>query len=181
MTPPSIHPWKLWVRNFDITGQATPFPYLYQSMPTMPMPFIPSGPVPFIPAYVPSRSNSMRSTMTGRPRRRSITPPPQMRHLQVTTSDKNGVMATFRVPGRVSLPSDMRQHNITIAQLNLDAEFSWYTIPSHDARVYIKVSVFRDSLRCTTARRADTPNLSPGQSKKYVRVPLYTRSDEDLC
>ncbi|KAF5330545.1 hypothetical protein D9619_005237 [Psilocybe cf. subviscida] len=151
MTPPSIHPWRLWVRNFDNATTAPQYPGMLAGMS---MPFIPpSGAFPVIPGYVPSRSDS-----TGSLRRRSRTPPPPMRHLQVTASDKKGVMATFQVPGRVSLPSDMRQHNITIAQLDLDAEFSWYCMPQHDERVYIKAKI----------KNTSEYRFIPGQTKTYV-------------
>ncbi|KDR73716.1 hypothetical protein GALMADRAFT_251524 [Galerina marginata CBS 339.88] len=65
---------------------------------------------------------------------------------QVTSvSTKGNIVATFRVPGLISVPSDRSKHNITIAELNLDANIIWYTIPVSDPGVHIKAKIKNDS------------------------------------
>lgn len=60
----------------------------------------------------------------------------------VSVSTKGNVVATFRVPGLISVPSDGGKHNVTISQLKFDASLLWYTIPKADTRVHLKVRLF---------------------------------------
>jgi hypothetical protein len=48
--------------------------------------------------------------------------------------------ATFKIPGLVTVPSDNQPHNITIAELELDASLYWITVPEEDKRVHLQVS-----------------------------------------
>lgn len=51
---------------------------------------------------------------------------------QAQASSKGHVSATFRIPGFISIPSDHKAHNVTIAQLELDAVLSWISVPKID-------------------------------------------------
>lgn len=56
------------------------------------------------------------------------------------TSSKGDISATFQVPGLITIPSDGTAHNVTIAELSLDAVMSWIAVPKKDTRVHLKVS-----------------------------------------
>jgi hypothetical protein len=130
MTPPRITSWHLWVRE-----PRSQYPT------AMAHAGIPMGIMGQPPVIFSGESRSHSRPRSRSPRRRSYSPPPRMQHLQVAATDNGGVMATFKVPGVVNLPSDAQQHNMTIAQLDLQADFIWYTIPSQDTRTFIKVSI----------------------------------------
>ncbi|KAF5330992.1 hypothetical protein D9619_005225 [Psilocybe cf. subviscida] len=129
MTPPRITSWHLWVRD----SRSHAYPIVAGMM----------GPPAIIQERSRSSSRSRSRSRSPRRRRRShsTSPPPRMQHLQVAVTNNGGVMATFKVPGVVNLPSDAQQHNMTIAQLDLQADFIWYTIPSQDARTFIKAKI----------------------------------------
>ncbi|KAF5330515.1 hypothetical protein D9619_005213 [Psilocybe cf. subviscida] len=130
MSPPHITPWHLWVRH---RRPSTPL-----NVYNMPM----SQPHMHMAAMQqPTIIINQPPTMFPSSRSRSRSPPPRMQHLQVAATDNGGIMATFRVPGVVNLPSDGQQHNMTIAQLDLQADFIWYTIPSQHARTFIKAKI----------------------------------------
>jgi hypothetical protein len=57
----------------------------------------------------------------------------------VVTSHGN-VNATFRVPGRVTIPCDNEAHNFTIVELELSAVMSWVVVPKKDTRMHLKVT-----------------------------------------
>jgi hypothetical protein len=63
-----------------------------------------------------------------------------MEHQGLAVASKGSINATFRVPGATSLPSDGNAHNVTIAQLDLDAEMSWIAVPKIDPKTHLKVS-----------------------------------------
>ncbi|KAH6911805.1 hypothetical protein BKA70DRAFT_862855 [Coprinopsis sp. MPI-PUGE-AT-0042] len=58
----------------------------------------------------------------------------------VVTS-KGNITATFAVPGLMSIPSDGVAHNVTIANLSLDAAMEWVSIPKREAKVHLKATV----------------------------------------
>lgn len=58
-------------------------------------------------------------------------------------SHKGNIVATFRIPALINVPNDGGKHNVTVAQLNLDAALMWYAIPIADARVHMKVFTTR--------------------------------------
>ncbi|PPQ86924.1 hypothetical protein CVT25_009810 [Psilocybe cyanescens] len=63
----------------------------------------------------------------------------------VLVSYKGSRSATLQIPGLVNIPSDGRNHNITFAQLILDATLVWYAIPASDARVHMKAQIQNSS------------------------------------
>lgn len=60
--------------------------------------------------------------------------------MDVSSTSNGG--GTFQVPGLISVPSDGNCHNVTIAELNLDAKFSWVCVPKKGAKTYLIVSLF---------------------------------------
>ena len=60
---------------------------------------------------------------------------------QVTqiTSSTGSINATFRIPGRTTIPSDEEEHSVTIADLRLHAKVTWVCIPKADTRVHLEV------------------------------------------
>ena len=53
---------------------------------------------------------------------------------------QGNITATFRVPGRTTVPSDGACHSVTIAKLDLDAIVEWVAVPKKDPRTHLKVS-----------------------------------------
>ena len=53
---------------------------------------------------------------------------------------QGNITATFRVPGRTTVPSDGAQHSVTIAKLDLDAVVEWVAVPKKDPRTHLKVN-----------------------------------------
>jgi len=86
-----------------------------------------SGSVRRRPAYLSRRS-------------RSRTPPPRILVTQgVDFTGQGTISATYLIPGKITIPSDSQTHNVTVVQLELEAELSWVTVPKRDTKVYIKV------------------------------------------
>ncbi|KAH6907606.1 hypothetical protein BKA70DRAFT_360154 [Coprinopsis sp. MPI-PUGE-AT-0042] len=56
-------------------------------------------------------------------------------------TSKGNITATFTIPGLMSIPSDGVAHNVTIAQLSLDANMEWVSIPKLEAKVHLKAIV----------------------------------------
>ena len=52
---------------------------------------------------------------------------------------QGNITATFRVPGRTTVPSDGALHSVTIAKLDLDAVVEWVAVPKKDPRTHLKV------------------------------------------
>lgn len=91
-----------------------------------------------MPAMSVARSGLHRyagSSETPRP----IDTPMELRSLFV--SSKGNVSATFNVPGKITIPSDNVAHNVTIAQLQLDAVMSWVSVPKKDAKTHLSVCI----------------------------------------
>ena len=53
---------------------------------------------------------------------------------------QGNITATFRVPGRTTVPSDGAVHSVTIAKLDLDAVVEWVAVPKKDPRTHLKVN-----------------------------------------
>jgi hypothetical protein len=53
---------------------------------------------------------------------------------------QGNITATFRVPGRTTVPSDGAVHSVTIAKLDLDAIVEWVAVPKKDPRTHLKVN-----------------------------------------
>ena len=63
-----------------------------------------------------------------------------MSHISTAVTSKGNVNATFQVPGEITIPSDEEQHNVTIAELDLEATMSWVCVPKGNTRVHLKVN-----------------------------------------
>ena len=63
-----------------------------------------------------------------------------MYHISTVVTSKGNVNATFEIPGKITIPSDNEQHNVTIAELDLEATMSWVCVPKGDTRVHLKVN-----------------------------------------
>ena len=76
-------------------------------------------------------------------RRRSLSPDEDdldyVEHQVAQTTSTGSVNATFRIPGRTTIPSDDDEHSVTIADLRLDAKLAWVCIPKADTRVHLEV------------------------------------------
>lgn len=63
-----------------------------------------------------------------------------MTHATVPVSGFGGLNATYDVPGLISIPNEAQAHIVTIAELKLDASFSWLVVPKLDLSAHLKVS-----------------------------------------
>jgi hypothetical protein len=105
------------------------------AMPTAPSSSAP--PMMFMQASIPSEnSHSIK--------RKGMAPfgQPAIRPRVLDVSSKGNISATFQVPGLIRIPSDGIVHNVTIAELNLDAKMSWVCVPKKDIKTHLKVSFF---------------------------------------
>ena len=95
-------------------------------------------PPPPPPLHMMSFSGSVKK------RRRSLPDPNNlefnMYHISTVVTSKGNVNATFEIPGKITIPSDNEQHNVTIAELDLEATMSWVCVPKGDTRVHLKVN-----------------------------------------
>ncbi|KAF9534028.1 hypothetical protein CPB83DRAFT_889802 [Crepidotus variabilis] len=87
------------------------------------------------------------------------------RTLNVTS--KGDINATFAVPGFISVPTDGTAHNVTICELDLDAEMSWVVVPKMSTKVYLTAKIKNDS----------EYTLLKGSSSVYVDGSFISRSD----
>ena len=62
-----------------------------------------------------------------------------MTHATIPVSNFGGLNATYDIPGLISVPNDAQAHNVTVAELALDATFSWLVVPKVDLRAHLKV------------------------------------------
>ena len=106
--------------------------------------------IPVLPAWnlnlgypVQVRSKSIGG-MGGVKRHRKILPDEDdldyVEHQVAQITSTGSVNATFRIPGRTTIPSDDDEHSVTIADLKLDAKVTWVCIPKADTRVHLEVS-----------------------------------------
>ncbi|KIM43920.1 hypothetical protein M413DRAFT_25436 [Hebeloma cylindrosporum] len=87
---------------------------------------------------------------------------------QVTQITSTGsVNATFRIPGRTTIPTDGEEHSVTIADLKLDAKVTWVCIPKTDTRGHLEANIKNSS---------DYTFLS-GTSNVYVDRSFIAQSD----
>ena len=67
-------------------------------------------------------------------------PAPVMAVTSALVVSQGNITATFRVPGRTTVPSDGAVHSVTIAKLGLDAVMEWVAVPKKEPRTHLKVS-----------------------------------------
>jgi hypothetical protein len=60
-------------------------------------------------------------------------------HQTTQVTSVGSVNATFRIPGRTTIPSNDEEHSVTVADLRLDAKVTWICIPKGDTRVHLEV------------------------------------------
>ncbi|KAF8073367.1 hypothetical protein FPV67DRAFT_741034 [Lyophyllum atratum] len=93
-----------------------------------------------------------------------------MEHRGLTVTSKGGISATFQVPGSITVPSDGAAHNVTVAELKLDASMSWVTVPKADAKTHLKAKI----------KNASDYTLLRGVASVYVDGSFISRSDVPL-
>jgi len=62
-----------------------------------------------------------------------------IRNRGLVVSSKGDITATFTIPGLITIPSDGASHNVTITELELDAEMSWISVPKKSAKAHLTV------------------------------------------
>ncbi|KAF7325553.1 hypothetical protein MKEN_00404700 [Mycena kentingensis (nom. inval.)] len=87
--------------------------------------------------------------------------------LGAAVTSKGNVSATFRVPGRVSIPSDNEAHNFTIVELSLQAAMSWVCVPRVDTKAHINARI----------TNASEYTLLAGTASVYVDGSFISRSE----
>lgn len=89
-----------------------------------------------------------------------------MPHIGATVTSKGNVSATYRVPGRITIPADGTEHTFTIVELNLDASMSWVSVPKVDTKTHLKAKV----------TNASDYTLLAGSASVYVDGSFISRS-----
>ncbi|PBK99485.1 hypothetical protein ARMGADRAFT_1008012 [Armillaria gallica] len=89
-----------------------------------------------------------------------------MPHIGSSVTSKGNVSATYRVPGRITIPADGAEHTFTIVQLNLDASMSWVSVPKVDTKTHLKAKV----------TNASDYTLLAGSASIYVDGSFISRS-----
>ncbi|KAF9473010.1 hypothetical protein BDN70DRAFT_886320 [Pholiota conissans] len=143
LSSPQLPPWNVGI--FNPSPSSLPIPGIPAMMPFMPPPVVIQQ-----RSRSSSRSRSPRRRRdVSRSRSRSPSPrlyqPPVMSHVQIGSSNKGNIAATFEVPGFINIPSDGLKHSVTISKLTYDATLLWYSIPKVDAKIYIKAKIKNES------------------------------------
>lgn len=76
----------------------------------------------------------------------------EMEYRGLYVSSNGTVNATFSIPGLITIPSDGQAHNVTIAQLELEASLSWIAVPKLDTKTRLNVSYPISFLECIQNR-----------------------------
>lgn len=92
--------------------------------------------------------------------------PRGMAHIGSSVTSKGNVSATYRVPGRITIPADGTEHTFTIVQLNLDAFMSWVSVPKVDTKTHLKAKI----------TNASDYTLLAGSASIYVDGSFISRS-----
>ena len=100
--------------------------------------------------------------------------PSPIRWRNVENVSSNTLSATFRIPGRSSIPSDDDSHKVVIQVLNLQANLEWVCIPRRLETVFLKVRVMISRSEWFTH-----PQLKV-QCHEHKRVHSLARSCECL-
>ncbi|KAF7318769.1 DH domain-containing protein [Mycena chlorophos] len=90
-----------------------------------------------------------------------------MDFLGASVTSKGNVSATFRVPGRVSIPSDGEVHNFTLVELKFAAVMSWVAVPKIDTKAHITARI----------TNASDYTLLAGTASVYVDGSFISRSE----
>ncbi|KAK0488983.1 hypothetical protein IW261DRAFT_1442573 [Armillaria novae-zelandiae] len=89
-----------------------------------------------------------------------------MPYIGSTVTSKGNVSATYRVPGRVTIPAGGVEHTFTIVELNLDASMSWVSVPKVDTKTHLKAKI----------TNASDYALLAGSASIYVDGSFISRS-----
>ncbi|KAK0467076.1 uncharacterized protein EV420DRAFT_1507065 [Desarmillaria tabescens] len=133
------------------------------------------------PPPPPSAPMMMSRSMTGGFRKKSMVaesdedmgfamfdegPRSSMAHIGSAITSKGNVSATYRVPGRITIPTDGDEHVFTIVQLELDASMSWVSVPKVDTKTHLKAKI----------TNASDYSLLAGSASIYVDGSFISRS-----
>jgi uncharacterized protein (TIGR02231 family) len=69
---------------------------------------------------------------------------PEM-NLSTTTTEDSTTSTNFIIPNETTIPSDGTPHRVTIAVLQYDCSFVYFTVPKVDAKVYVKCTATNTS------------------------------------
>ncbi|TFK38940.1 hypothetical protein BDQ12DRAFT_745564 [Crucibulum laeve] len=84
-----------------------------------------------------------------------------------TISSQGNVNATYAISGIITIPSDGVAHNVTIAELDLNAEMSWVSVPKRDSRTHVNARIVNIS----------EYTLLPGRASVYIDGSFVSRSE----
>jgi hypothetical protein len=143
---PTLNVWRIMAHTPERRARHRDGPYYRYGTDRAYM----SPPSGYVPTEMPmiqphsrysSRSRSRSSSL--RRRSRSRTPSPQFRrYIAAPVSSHGNITATFQVPGLITIPTDTDSHNVTIAELELDASLAWVCVPKVDTKTRLSVRLF---------------------------------------
>lgn len=100
----------------------------------------------------------------------SAVPAAPVSHIGAYVNSKGNVNASFRIPGLVSVPGTDEEKTFTIAEPELEATISWFSVPKADLHTHMKVSL---SVDLGLPHRANSGNS--GFHQEYLRVHTAPR------
>ena len=111
-----------------------------------------------------------------------------IRNRGLVVSSKGNITATFSVPGLITIPSDGASHNVTITELQLDAEMSWISVPKKSPKAHLTVrslhfyfpysgSYSMDMLVQAKVKNESEYTFLSGIASVYVDGSFISRSD----
>ncbi|KAF4603111.1 hypothetical protein EYR38_003516 [Pleurotus pulmonarius] len=106
-------------------------------------------------------------------------PPRIMTHATIPVSNFGGLNATYDIPGLISVPNDAQAHNVTVAELALDATFSWLVVPKVDLRAHLKAEVKNSSEYTLVAGPANV--YIDGSFIAKSRIPAASPQESFEC
>ncbi|KIM36583.1 hypothetical protein M413DRAFT_31619 [Hebeloma cylindrosporum] len=118
-----------------------------------------------------------------------------IRNRGLVVSSKGDITATFTIPGLITVPSDNACHNVTITELELDAEMSWISVPKKSPKAHLTAKIKNDSeytflsgiasvyVDGSFISRSEVPAVSPQESfdcplgiDPSIRITYHPRS-----
>lgn len=95
-------------------------------------------------------------------------------HIGAYVNSKGNINASFRIPGLVSVPGTGEEKTFTIAEPELEATISWFSIPKADLHTHMKVGHLFDIVLTRT-------NIdSAGLHQELFRFHATPRGSEHL-
>ncbi|KAI3614154.1 mucoidy inhibitor a [Moniliophthora roreri] len=113
------------------------------------------------------------------PAQPAMVPPPMPTKIAEPILGKGNISATFRVPGKMTIPGDGEAHSVSIAQLKLDAILEWICVPKIDNKVHLKADILNASDYAFVSGNANV--YVDGSFISKTRLPAVSPGEKFDC